>query len=291
MTRRLGARADGYGAGVTARRLLRPALVAAGIAATLRAFRWRRHRRGPAEVRESREVELEPNPTGAGITLAVNPNAGSGDADLAAELREALPEAEVVDLDDPGDLEKVLESAAGRPGIRALGAAGGDGTMSWAGSIAAEHGLPLVVVSGGTLNHLAVDLGLDDVADTVAAVAAGQAVEVDLPTIDGRPFVNTASFGSYAELVDAREAAGGPDREVAGPRRRGRAGAPPRPAHRGGPRRRPAPALDGLHRQLPLQARRVRAVAPTPASTTASSTSGSSMPATRSAAPGWCSAW
>ncbi|MGH9085463.1 MAG: diacylglycerol/lipid kinase family protein [Acidimicrobiales bacterium] len=190
---------------MTARRLLRPALGAAVLASMLRLFRWRRHRRGPAEVRESRQLELEPNPTGAGMSFAVNPNAGSAGSDLAAELREALPDAEVVELDDPGDLEKVLDAAAGRPGTRAIGAAGGDGTMSWAASIAAEHGLPLVAVSGGTLNHLAADLGLDDVADTVAAVAAGQAVEVDLPTIDGRPFLNTASFGSYAELVDARE--------------------------------------------------------------------------------------
>jgi undecaprenyl-diphosphatase len=190
---------------VTGRRLLRPALLSAAIATLVRLFAWRRHRRGPAEVRESRQLELEPNPTGAGITIAVNPNAGSAGSDLSAELRERLPAAEVVDLDDPGDLEEVLEAAAARPGTRAIGAAGGDGTMSWAASIAAAHGLPLVAVAGGTLNHLAVDLGLDTVADTASTVEAGQAIEVDLPRIDDRPFLNTASFGSYAELVDARE--------------------------------------------------------------------------------------
>lgn len=180
-------------------------LLVAALAAT-RAAWWKRHKRGPAEVRESRQVQLDPNPTGSGIVLAINPSAGSADEDLAGELRKALPEAEIVELEDPGDLEKVLEAAATRPGTTAIGAAGGDGTISWTASIAAKHGLPVVAVPGGTLNHLTIDLGLCSVADAAAALAAGQAVEVDLPCIDGRPFLNTASFGSYAELVDAREA-------------------------------------------------------------------------------------
>jgi diacylglycerol kinase family enzyme len=170
------------------------------------AFRRRRHRRGPAEVREVRRLELAPNPTGTGIVLAVNPGAGSSGTELAAELRELLPEAEVVELDDPADLAEVLEAAAARDGVRAIGAAGGDGTISWTASIAAEHGLPVVAIPGGTLNHLARDLGLGSAGDTAAAVQAGQAISVDLPRIDGRPFLNTASFGSYAELVDTREA-------------------------------------------------------------------------------------
>ncbi len=176
----------------------------AGIAA-VRLFAWRRHRRGPAEVREVRQLDLTPNPTGAGIVMAVNPGAGSSGDETADELRRLLPEAEVVALDDAGDLEAVLEAAASRPDTVALGACGGDGTLSWAASIAAKHGLPLVAVPGGTLNHLAQDLGLTEAEDTVAAVAAGEAVAVDLPRIDGRPFLNTASFGSYAELVDLRE--------------------------------------------------------------------------------------
>jgi undecaprenyl-diphosphatase len=83
---------------------------------------------------------------------------------------------------------------------------GGDGSINTTAAIAADLGMPVVAVPGGTLNHLSQDLGLSSVEDTVAAVAAGTAVEVDLPSIDGRPFLNTASFGSYAELVDAREA-------------------------------------------------------------------------------------
>jgi undecaprenyl-diphosphatase len=36
-------------------------------------------------------------------------------------------------------------------------------------------------------------------------VRDGHLVAVDLGCIDGKPFLNTASFGSYSELVDARE--------------------------------------------------------------------------------------
>ncbi len=156
-------------------------------------------------MREVRHLDLEPNPDGAGVVLAVNPGAGSSGAETAEDLRKRLPQAEVIELEDPGDLAEVLEAAALRDGVRAIGAAGGDGTLNWAASIAAAHGMPLVAIPGGTLNHLACDLGLVDAADTVAAVAAGDAVEVDLARIGDRPFLNTASFGSYATLVDERE--------------------------------------------------------------------------------------
>ena len=175
------------------------------VGGTQAAARRRRHR-PPAAVRELRRLELAPNPSGAGVVIAVNPNAGSSGDAMAEELRRLLPDAEVVSLDDPADLGDVLTAAASRAGTVALGAAGGDGTLNAAAAIAVAHGLPLLAVPGGTLNHLARDLGLSDPTDAAAAVAAGQAVEVDLPRIDGRPFLNTASFGSYAELVDAREA-------------------------------------------------------------------------------------
>jgi diacylglycerol kinase family enzyme len=185
--------------------LRKGALVALAGVVAVRAFSWRRHRRGPAEVRERRQLDLPANPTGVGVVLAVNPNAGSADGALANELRELLPEAEVIELDDPGDLGDVLEKAASREGTVAIGAAGGDGTANFAAGIAVAHSLPLVVIPGGTLNHLARDLGLTTVAEAAEAVAAGTAVEMDVARIGGEPFLNTASFGSYADLVDLRE--------------------------------------------------------------------------------------
>jgi undecaprenyl-diphosphatase len=136
---------------------------------------------------------------GAGVVIVVNPSAGPGRrADPTDQLRRDLPDAEVVELDDG-----VLASAARRADT--LGVAGGDGTVNAAAAAAYDEGKPLLVVPGGTLNHFARDLGVESVDDAVAAVSQGSTVEVDVGTIAGRPFLNTASFGAYVDLVDARE--------------------------------------------------------------------------------------
>jgi undecaprenyl-diphosphatase len=153
-------------------------------------------------------TSLDPANDGAGVTIVVNPGAGSGaigSADPPAEaLREALPAAEVVELGEGDDLIEALERAAAG-GCRAIGVAGGDGSINAAAGVAIDRRLPLVVVPAGTLNHLARDLGVETVDDTVDAIRAGHAAEIDVAWIAGRPFLNTASFGSYVELVDARE--------------------------------------------------------------------------------------
>ncbi len=145
---------------------------------------------------------MEPMPGGAGLVIVVNPSAGSG-GKVADELRQALPEADVVELEDPSDLPDALADAAERG--RAIGMAGGDGSINAAVEVAAEHKLPLVVVPAGTLNHFALALGVTSVDDAADAVRDGQGVSVDRAVIDGRSFVNTASIGSYVDLVDARE--------------------------------------------------------------------------------------
>jgi diacylglycerol kinase family enzyme len=165
--------------------------------------------KSPAEVRPQRAyTDLDPADDGAGVAIVVNPGAGSGSigpADPpAAVLRRALPAATIVELDDGADLVDELVRLA-RSGCRAIGVAGGDGSINAAAAVAVEHHLPLVVVPAGTLNHLARDLGVTTVDDSVEAVRAGHAAEIDVGWIAGRPFLNTASFGSYVELVDARE--------------------------------------------------------------------------------------
>jgi diacylglycerol kinase family enzyme len=83
--------------------------------------------------------------------------------------------------------------------------AGGDGTQALVAGIAAEHDIPLLVISAGTRNHFALDLGLDreDPARCLDALRDGVELRVDLGFIDGRPFVNNASFGAYAAVVQS----------------------------------------------------------------------------------------
>lgn len=175
----------------------------AGLAYATR-YWWPRAPIDPATVRRRlSQVAVEPAPQGSGVTIAVNAAAGGTADEAADEIREALPGADVVALDDPEQLAKTLEAAA--PTARAVGVHGGDGSVNGAAEVAYAHDLPLALVPGGTLNHLARDLGLTGVQDVAKAVEEGSAVELDVAEIDGRPFLNTASFGSYAELVDARE--------------------------------------------------------------------------------------
>jgi undecaprenyl-diphosphatase len=145
-----------------------------------------------------------PSPDGAGLTIVVNPRSGPPlKRDVADELREGLPAAKLIELDFERDVVDVMYEAA--KGASALGVAGGDGTVNAAAGVALELDLPLLVVPAGTLNHFARDVGLDTVEDAIQAVRAGGLIAADVAEIDGQPFLNTASFGAYVDLVDARQ--------------------------------------------------------------------------------------
>ncbi|OMQ14299.1 hypothetical protein A7K94_0217600 [Modestobacter sp. VKM Ac-2676] len=95
----------------------------------------------------------------------------------------------------------------GRPLRAGPGAGCGrrDGSVAAAAAVALAHGLPLVVVPAGTLNHFARDLGVATAPEAADAVVRGAAVEVDVAEVNGVPFLNTASIGSYPELVRRRD--------------------------------------------------------------------------------------
>jgi len=109
-------------------------------------------------------------------------------------------------LEGPGTVDVVtLARRAVADGADLLGVAGGDGTQALVAGVAAEHNLPLLVISAGTRNHFALDLGLDreDPSRCLDALDAGVELRVDLGFIGGRPFVNNASFGAYAAVVQS----------------------------------------------------------------------------------------
>ncbi|WP_208106452.1 bifunctional phosphatase PAP2/diacylglycerol kinase family protein [Streptomyces sp. GC420] len=160
----------------------------------------------PSPGRPHAEVPCLPG--GKDVVVVVNSAAGSA---RAAQVRDALPLAEVVECRSGEALVAELEKAAAN--CRALGVCGGDGTVNAAAEAAIRHGVPLAVFPGGTLNHFASDLGLDDLHDTCRALASGDAVKVDVgrftpePGSGTRPgiFLNTFSLGVYPELVRVRE--------------------------------------------------------------------------------------
>jgi undecaprenyl-diphosphatase len=135
--------------------------------------------------------------------LIVNASAGSASAELADSLSAVLPAAEIITATADDDLESLFIKAATR--ARILGVAGGDGSIRLAAGIAADAGLPLLVVPAGTFNHFAADLGVESVEDALAALRDGDSVLVDVATAGGAAFLNTASTGVYVDLVKARE--------------------------------------------------------------------------------------
>ena len=141
--------------------------------------------------------------------LIMNPRSGGGKVAKFGlkEKAEALG-AEVAVLDGPGnvDVAALVREAVDR-GADLLGVAGGDGTQALVAGIAADHDIPLLVISAGTRNHFALDLGLDreDPAACLEALTDGEEVRVDLGFIGDRTFVNNASFGAYAEIVQSPE--------------------------------------------------------------------------------------
>ena len=181
--------------------VLAGAALGTGIALATRHW-WPVHPAVPARVRLTSVAPALPE--GEGLVIAVNPRSGPDDVNPADEVRERLPRAEVIELGEGDDMAGLLHAAADR--AQAFGVAGGDGSVATAAKVALEHGLPLAVVPAGTLNHFARDVGIETVDAAVEAINAGAGVAVDVATVGGVPFLNTASIGSYPEMVARREA-------------------------------------------------------------------------------------
>lgn len=137
--------------------------------------------------------------------LLINPKSGGGKAerfDLAAEATQRHVEPIVLRPGD--DLFELAEGAVAR-GAEVIGMAGGDGSQAVVATVAANHGVAHVCVPAGTRNHFALDLGLDrdDVTGALDAFSDGNERRVDLASVNGRVFVNNASLGVYAKVVQS----------------------------------------------------------------------------------------
>jgi diacylglycerol kinase family enzyme len=137
--------------------------------------------------------------------LIINPRSGGGKAarfNLAEECK--ARDIEPVELRPGDDLRQLAEAAiAGGAGV--IGMAGGDGSQALVATVAAAHGIPHVVIPAGTRNHFALDLGLDrdDVVGALDAFNDGTEHLIDLAEVNGRIFVNNASLGIYAAIVQS----------------------------------------------------------------------------------------
>jgi diacylglycerol kinase family enzyme len=163
--------------------------------------------RRSARERQAAAARLAPAARPVRPVLIMNLKSGGGKAvqfGLAQQCAERGIEPIVLHPGD--DLRQLAEDAITR-GADAVGMAGGDGSQALVASVAARHGIPHVCVPAGTRNHFALDLGLnrDDVVGALEAFDDAVERRVDLGRVNGRVFVNNASLGLYAKVVQAPE--------------------------------------------------------------------------------------
>ncbi|WP_063753406.1 diacylglycerol kinase family protein [Streptomyces sp. NRRL S-87] len=164
---------------------------------------------GRAALADDARARMPGRPTPAPVRpfLILNPRSGGGKVGTfrIREKAEALgAEVVMLDADHPQDVAALARGAVDR-GADLLGVAGGDGTQALVAGVAAERGVPFLVICAGTRNHFAMDLGLDrsDPASCLDALTDGVEMRTDLGRVGDHPFVNNASFGVYAEVVQS----------------------------------------------------------------------------------------
>jgi diacylglycerol kinase family enzyme len=165
-----------------------------GLFIILRAEYWRQRRRQGGSGRRMKFKRP---------FLLINPKSGDGRAIKARIPKLAKAMGITVHVTKKGEDFEVLAEQAVKNGADVLGVSGGDGTIGVIAKVAMKHNLPLVVLPGGTRCHFARDIGLDPKRIT-DALAGFYGVErrIDVGSINDRVFLNNASFGLYADIVD-----------------------------------------------------------------------------------------
>ncbi len=138
--------------------------------------------------------------------LIINTRSGGGKAEKYRLVDECAARGiEPIVLQPGDDLQQLAADAIAR-GADVIGMAGGDGSQALVATVAAAHDIPHVCVPAGTRNHFALDLGLDREAVVAALDAFEVGVErrIDLARVNGRVFVNNATMGLYAKIVQSQ---------------------------------------------------------------------------------------
>jgi len=145
------------------------------------------------------------------IRAIVNKSGGTlngqedGEAKIVAAFAAAGVDADVR-MTESADIFEAMKEAAAAPGLDALVAGGGDGTLSCAAGQLAGTDRPLGILPLGTLNHLARDAGIPiKLEEAAQVIAAGHVRAIDVAEVNGRVFVNNSSVGLYPDMVVLRE--------------------------------------------------------------------------------------
>ncbi|UWQ21486.1 diacylglycerol kinase family protein [Jannaschia sp. W003] len=142
------------------------------------------------------------------VLMLVNRGSGRRSREALAAVAEAARARagfEVEVIAKPAALMRRAREAA-EAGAPVIAAAGGDGTMSGVADAIRGTGTRLGVVPMGTFNFLARSLGIpEDPEEALGVLERGQARPILLGEVNGRSFVNNASLGAYASVLQMRE--------------------------------------------------------------------------------------
>jgi diacylglycerol kinase (ATP) len=128
--------------------------------------------------------------------LVVNPNARRG-RELQALLHRELERHGIDVVRELGE-----PSPGGSPGVDAIVAAGGDGTLVHVIRRAMAYDVPVGLIPLGTFNELARTLGIPlDVSGACATIAAGHQRTIDVATVNGMYYLNEASIGISSRIA------------------------------------------------------------------------------------------
>jgi diacylglycerol kinase (ATP) len=145
--------------------------------------------------------------------LIVNPASGTDRAPaylpvINARLRTLVRDLDITVTTNPEDAARAAARAI-HEGADALYVAGGDGTLNAAlrGVFATGPGpyaIPVGIIPLGTGNDAAKALGLgENPEEAPEALVDARLVEVDIGSLNGRPFVNTSAGGFVADVSEA----------------------------------------------------------------------------------------
>ena len=144
------------------------------------------------------------------ILIVMNPHSGKKKTgEKARQLRaevESHPGRFVIrEVAKAREIEATVERAVAE-GYRTIAAAGGDGTICAVASALVGSGCRLGVVPLGTFNYFVRGNGLPEtVPEALQVLAAAPGRPIDIAEVNGRVFLNNASLGAYAKVLDSRE--------------------------------------------------------------------------------------
>lgn len=148
--------------------------------------------------------------TGKRLVVIVNRKSGKRDGRAAAEvLRQRLANRagsfSLVVIGKGAEIIPAAEAAV-RDGAEIVAVLGGDGTQTAVAGVLAGTGTAMAVLPAGTFNYFAREYGIGETWEQgLETLLDGRLETVSVGEVNGRVFLNNASFGAYPEILERRE--------------------------------------------------------------------------------------